>query len=219
MKDSRGVRKLSTGDKLAALGGVSAVRALARTWRYSAVGEETPQRLRAEGQPILFTLWHGEMLPLLWFHRNQGVAVLVSEHSDGEIIARILERMGYALIRGSTSRGAGRALIGLTKTLRDGHDVAITPDGPRGPRHKFAQGAVVAANRADVPIVPTVAHVDRFWQLSSWDGFVIPKPFARITVAYGPATRVHAETPREAAEEAPRLEKLMEETAQRACAN
>jgi lysophospholipid acyltransferase (LPLAT)-like uncharacterized protein len=165
----------------------------------------------------VFTLWHGQMLPLLWFHRNQGVAVLVSEHSDGEIIARILEWMGYALIRGSTSRGAGRALIGLTRTLKEGNDVAITPDGPRGPRHKFAPGAVVAANRADVPIVPTVAHVDKSWTLSSWDGFVIPKPFARITIAYGPATRVTARTPREAADEAPRLEQLMSETAQAAC--
>ena len=147
------------------------------------------------------------------------MAVLVSEHSDGEIIARILEWMGYALIRGSTSRGAGRALIGLTRTLKDGNDVAITPDGPRGPRHRFAPGAVVAANRAGVPIVPAVAHVERGWQLSSWDGFVIPKPFARITIAYGAATRVQATTPREAADEAPRLEELMAATAQAACAS
>jgi lysophospholipid acyltransferase (LPLAT)-like uncharacterized protein len=207
------------GDRFVAVAGASAVRALAATWRYRTVGEETPARLRAARKPIVFTLWHGEMLPLLWFHRNQGVAVLVSEHSDGEIIAKILEWMGYSLVRGSTSRGAGRALIGLTRVLRDGNDVAITPDGPRGPKHKFAAGAVVAANRANVPIVPTVAHVDRFWRLSSWDGFVIPKPFARITIAYGPETPVHAKTPREAAEEAPRLEQLMSETAQAACAS
>ena len=218
MKDSRGASKLSLGDRLAIIGGVSAIRGLAMTWRYRAVNESTVTRLRSAKQPIVFTLWHGHMLPLLWYHRNQGVAVLVSEHSDGEIIARILEWMGYALVRGSTSRGAGRALIGLMRTLRDGRDVAITPDGPRGPRHKFAPGAVVAANRADVPIVPTVAHVDRFWQLSSWDGFMIPTPFARITVAYGPETKVSAATPREAAEEAPRLERLMEETTQAACA-
>ena len=219
MKDSRGTSQLSVSDRAAVIAGASAIRALAATWKFRTVGEETPAALRSRKEPILFTLWHGQMLPLLWFHRNQGVAVLVSEHSDGEIIARILEWMGYALIRGSTSRGAGRALIGLMRTLREGNDVAITPDGPRGPRHKFAPGAVVAANRADVHIVPTVAHVDRFWRLSSWDGFVIPKPFARITIAYGPATRVHATTPREAADEAPRLEQLMAETAQAACAS
>ena len=218
MKDSRGKSKFSIGYRLAVLGGASAISSLALTWRYRAVNDETVKRLRNAKQPILFTLWHGQMLPLLWYHRNQGVAVLVSEHSDGEIIARILEWMGYALIRGSTSRGAGRALIGLMRTLKDGNDVAITPDGPRGPRHKFAPGAVVAANRADVPIVPACAHVDRFWQLSTWDGFVIPKPFAKITIAYGPETRVNAATPREAADEAPRLERLMDETRQAACA-
>ena len=218
MKDSRGVKALSVGGRLAVLAGGTAIRALSKTWRYRTVGEERLAQLRSSKTPILFTIWHGEMLPLLYHHRNQGVAILVSEHSDGELIARILEWMGYALIRGSTSRGAGRALIGIVRTLKGGNDVAITPDGPRGPRHKFAPGAVVAANRAEAPILPTVAHVDRYWQLSSWDGFVIPKPFARITIAYGPVTHVNASTPREAADEAPRLEKLMDETRQLACA-
>lgn len=218
MNDSRGVSDLSFSDRLAVLVGGLAIRALSRTWRYRTVGEERLQRLRAAKTPVLFTVWHGEMLPLLWHHRDQGVAILVSEHSDGEIIAQILELNGYALIRGSTSRGAGRALIGIVRTLRSGNDVAITPDGPRGPRHKFAPGAVIAAHRAEAPILPTVAHVDRYWQLSSWDGFVIPKPFARITIAYGPETRVGASTPREAAEEAPRLEQLMNETRRLACA-
>jgi lysophospholipid acyltransferase (LPLAT)-like uncharacterized protein len=158
------------------------------------------------------------MLPLLWHHRNEGVAVVVSEHSDGEIIARILEWMGYRLIRGSTSKGADRALLGIVRTLKDGYDVAITPDGPRGPARKFAPGAVVAANRAGAPIVPALAHVDRAWKLSSWDGFIIPKPFARITVAYGPPARVEAPTTREAAAEAPRLERLMSEALELACA-
>lgn len=217
-KDSAGAGKLSLVGRLSMLAGGSAIRALAATWRYRTIGAETLQRLRAEHTAILFTLWHGQMLPLLWHHRNQGVAVLVSEHKDGELIARILGFMGYALIRGSTSRGAGRALLGVVRTLRGGSDVAITPDGPRGPRHKFAPGAVIAANRADAPILPTVAHVDRFWKLSSWDGFIIPKPFARITVAYGPATHITAATPREAAGEASTLEKLMDETQRKACA-
>ncbi|MEO8195038.1 MAG: lysophospholipid acyltransferase family protein [Gemmatimonadales bacterium] len=218
MKDSHGASDLSLGARLSMLAGGSAIRALAATWRYRTVGEETLNRLRTEKTPILFTLWHGEMLPLLWHHRDQGVAVLVSEHKDGEIIARILGWMGYALIRGSTSRGAGRALLGIVRTLREGNDVAVTPDGPRGPRHRFAPGAVVAANRAAAPILPTVAHVDRYWQLSSWDGFIIPKPFARITVAYGEATLVTAATPREAADEVPRLEKLMDDASKTACA-
>jgi lysophospholipid acyltransferase (LPLAT)-like uncharacterized protein len=166
----------------------------------------------------VFTLWHGEMLPLLWYHRNQGVAVLVSEHTDGELIAQILGSMGYRTIRGSTSRGAGRALIGVVRTLREGGDVAITPDGPRGPRHKFAPGAAVAAQRSGAPIVPTVAHVDRYWKLKTWDGFMIPKPFARITVSYGQVAHVRAGSPREAADDAARLEELMHAAREKASA-
>lgn len=218
MKDTRGTTaELPAGTQLSLLAARGVIGALARTWRYRTVGEEHLRDLRKSQTPILFTLWHGQMLPLLWHHRDQGVAVLVSEHRDGELIARILEWMGYTLIRGSTSRGAGRALIGMVKTLRDGHDVAVTPDGPRGPRHKFASGSVVAANRSGAPILPTVAHVDRFWMLSTWDGFVIPKPFARITVAYGPPARVSGATPREAADEAPALEQMMDETTKMAC--
>src|SRR4051794_19360430 len=97
-------------------GGGNVIRALAATWRYRTVGEQKMLDLRASNTPILFALWHGEMLPLLWHHRNQGVAVLVSEHKDGELIAQILEWMGYATIRGSSNRGPGKALIGLVRT-------------------------------------------------------------------------------------------------------
>ncbi len=200
------------------LGGGSVLRALSATWRYRAIDDGPVKDLRKAGTPILFALWHGQMLPLLWYHRNQGVAVVVSEHNDGEIIARILQWMGYRTIRGSTSKGADRALLGIVRTLKDGDDVAITPDGPRGPARKFAPGAVVAANRAGAPIVPALAHVDRAWTLSSWDGFVIPKPFARITIAYGSPVRVNAPTTRDAAAEAPRLERLMNEAFETACA-
>lgn len=219
MKDSRGSRDLSATTRLSLFAGGGAIRALAATWRYSVRGAEQLHALRARRTPILFTLWHGQMLPLLWHHRDQGVAVLVSEHRDGETIARVLQMMGYALIRGSTSRGAGRALLGIVRTLREGGDVAVTPDGPRGPRHRFAPGAAIAANRAAAPILPTVAHVDRFWRLKTWDGFIIPKPFARITVAYGEPAMVTAQTPRAAAADAPRLEALMEQAYRIACAS
>jgi Uncharacterized protein conserved in bacteria len=205
--------------RLSVVGGGSLLRALSATWRYRVVDDTEVKKMRKAGAPILFALWHGQMLPLLWYHRDQGVAVVVSEHNDGEIIARILEWMGYRLIRGSTSRGADRALLGIVKTLKQGNDVAITPDGPRGPAQKFAPGAVVAANRAAAPIIPALAHVDRAWKLSSWDGFIIPKPFARITIAYGPPTRIDVPTTREAAAEAPRLEQLMAEALEAACAS
>jgi lysophospholipid acyltransferase (LPLAT)-like uncharacterized protein len=204
--------------RLAVVAGGVALRALASTWRYRVIGGETIERLRSNRVPFIFSLWHGQLLPLLWCHRGEHVAILVSGHRDGEIIARLAKSIGYRLIRGSTSRGGERALLALARELRSGREVAVTPDGPRGPARSYAPGALIAAQRAGSPIVPTVAHASRAWRLSSWDGFLIPKPFARVTVAYGEATHVVAENLREAADEAPSFQRLMEETERLACA-
>ena len=165
------------------------------------------------GRPVIFVFWHGEMLPLMFQHVGQRIVLLVSEHRDGEIIARIGGSFGYEAIRGSTSRGAGRALLGVIRALESGVSVAVTPDGPRGPAHTFAPGALVAAQRAGVPIVPAVAHTARAWRLRSWDRFLIPKPFAHITVVYGDPTFVTGETARDAAGEAERFRGLLEDAA------
>jgi lysophospholipid acyltransferase (LPLAT)-like uncharacterized protein len=194
----------------AVAGGTALLRVLSRTWRFRCANPEVLRELRARRQPVIFACWHGELLPLLWFHRGQGISVLVSEHSDGEIIARIAQRIGFGAVRGSTSRGGGRALLSMVRVLGEGGDVAVTPDGPRGPAHSYAPGALIAAQRAGVPILPAAVHVDRAWRLRSWDRFVIPKPFTRITVAYGPPTLVEAETMRDAAEETARFAALQE---------
>jgi lysophospholipid acyltransferase (LPLAT)-like uncharacterized protein len=193
-----------------ALGKV-ALRALAATWRVKVVNERALTDLRKGHQHFIFALWHGHLLPLLWHHRGEGVTILISEHRDGEVVARAAESLGYGLIRGSTTRGAERALISLVRALQAGKEIAITPDGPKGPARKFAPGALVAAQRSDSAILPTVIAASSAWRLKSWDSFLIPKPFARLTIAYGPATKVLAATARAAASEAPRFELLMEE--------
>lgn len=213
-----GDENLPLSARLAVIAGGAALRVLASTWRYRVVGGETIERLRSNGVPFIFSLWHGQLLPLLWCHRGEQVAILVSEHRDGEIIARLAKSIGYRLIRGSTSRGGERALLALARELRAGREVAVTPDGPRGPARGYAPGALIAAQRAGAPIVPIAAHASSAWRLSSWDGFLIPKPFARVTVAYGEPARVVAENLRDAAAEAPSFQKLMEETERRACA-
>ena len=195
--------------------GVIVVRLLAATWRIQTTGADIVTALRRARQPIVFTLWHGQMLPLLWHHRDQGVSVLISEHRDGEIIAQVASALGFRTVRGSTYRGAGRALAGLVRELREGHDVAVTPDGPRGPAGHFAPGALIAAQRAGSPVVSVGVAATRAWRLRSWDGFMIPKPLARVTIAYDTAP-IEATTAREAAAEAPRFQKLMETTTQRA---
>ena len=201
--------------KAALLLGRGFLQLLARTWRFRLLNTEPIGQLRGK-KGFIFSLWHGHLLPLLWFHRNQGVLVVISEHRDGELVARAAESLGYSLIRGSTTHGADRALISMARELRAGREVAITPDGPRGPANKYAPGALIAAQRSDSPIIPVVAVADRAWHLKSWDRFMIPKPFARITIAYGNPAKVLASTPRGAAEEGNRFEGLMSETARMA---
>lgn len=190
--------------------GAALLRLLASTWRVCPVNEEPLNEARRTGQPVLFALWHGELLPLLWYQRGRGVAVVISEHRDGEIVSQIAESLGYRTVRGSSSRGASRALLGLARAIEDGHDGAITPDGPRGPAHVFAPGGAVAAHRTGVPIVPIRASASRAWRLKSWDRFLIPKPFAKVTVTMGPHTRVIADSPRAAAGQAEKLQHLLD---------
>ena len=214
VRDAKAARKL----RWTVRAGHAAIRSLAATWRLRIAHREPVDALRAAGQPVIFAFWHGMMMPLLFQHRNEGVAILISSHRDGEIIAQIAHRFGFRTVRGSTSRGAGRALLGIVRELQAGREVAVTPDGPRGPARRFAPGALIAAHRANAHIVPVAAVADRAWHLRSWDRFLIPKPFARVTVAYGPPTRVLADTARDAGAEAPRFEALLDDAVARATA-
>jgi lysophospholipid acyltransferase (LPLAT)-like uncharacterized protein len=194
------------------------VRALAATWRFRVLNGEVVTRLRAAKTPIIFVLWHGQLLPLLYQHRGEGAAVLISEHGDGEIIARIATRLGYTTVRGSTSRGAARALLGLARVVGDGRDVAVTPDGPRGPAKTFAPGPIIVAQRTGAPIVAATAVASSAWRLGSWDRFMIPRPFARVTVSYSDPVYVDAENAKDAAtpENIERMRVLLESAEQRA---
>jgi lysophospholipid acyltransferase (LPLAT)-like uncharacterized protein len=113
--------------------------------------------------------------------------VLVSEHADGEYVTRIMDRFGFRTVRGSSTRGATKGLKGLIRAAREGHDLALTPDGPNGPARSFKPGALLAAAVTGLPIVPVAAGASHAWRLGSWDRFLIPKPFTRVHLRYGPA--------------------------------
>jgi hypothetical protein len=195
--------------------GVPLVRLLGGTWRIRLINNETSvDAMRRERRPIVFALWHGDLLPLLYHHRNEGVSVLISEHRDGELIARTAESLGFRTVRGSTSRGASRALVGLARELAAGHDVAITPDGPRGPARSFAPGALIAAQRANAPVIAVGLWADSAWRLGTWDRFKIPRPFTRLRIAYSDPIMLDATSARAAVEETSRFEALMLQTEQ-----
>lgn len=200
MSETAPARAHLTGvQRLAVALGPALLRVLYSTWRVREVNDSGWRALRAEGRSFVFALWHGQLLPLTVQHRSQGVKVLISEHRDGELIARITTSLGFGSIRGSTTRGATRALLAMCEALTSGSEVAVTPDGPRGPARKFASGAIVAAHRAGAPIVTIGVSASRAWHLRSWDAFMIPKPFARITFVYSDPMYVDAENSRGAA--------------------
>jgi lysophospholipid acyltransferase (LPLAT)-like uncharacterized protein len=201
--------------RLARAGGV-VLRALAATWRVSFVNPQVVSDLRLRQQPFIYLLWHGTLLPLVWAHRNRNVVAMISEHSDGEIIARIVHSIGYRTVRGSSSRGAARALLGACRVIEEGACLAVTPDGPRGPAESVAPGAAMIAQRTGAPMVPVSLKASSAWRLKSWDRFMIPKPFARVQVAYGDPIVVDAESARDAGRETELIRSGIALAAQRA---
>jgi lysophospholipid acyltransferase (LPLAT)-like uncharacterized protein len=192
--------------------GTWVIRALSATWRVQTHGYVAPRARRARGEPpVVYSVWHGQLLQALRVLRYEPVTALVSQHRDGELIARVLETFGLSTTRGSSTRGGTRALLELVRVVREQGDVVITPDGPRGPRRKMAPGILLIAQRTGAPFVPIVCHTNRVWRLKSWDQFEIPKPFARITVVCGPFHHVEAESGRDAAALASVFEGYMED--------
>ena len=124
------------------------------TTRVERVNEENYLRFREAGQPIMFVFWHGQLLPLIHYHRQEGIVVLVSEHDDGEYVTRVIRRNGFGTVRGSSTRGGGKGLKRLVRAARQGRDLAVTPDGPTGPPGVFKPGALAAAQMAGLPVVP-----------------------------------------------------------------
>jgi lysophospholipid acyltransferase (LPLAT)-like uncharacterized protein len=143
------------------------------------------QQAEADERPYIFVLWHEAILPLLWRHQHKGIAIVVSQGREGQYIGDYASSLGYRLLSGSSSRGGPRALLGAVRTLEEGFPVAITPDGPKGPRREMKPGVVQAAQRAGAVVVPLHAIATPVWRAGSWDRMVIPRPRASILVGYG----------------------------------
>lgn len=134
---------------------------------------------------VIYAFWHCMMLIPAYVGRKRKIQVLISQHSDGEYIAQVIKRLGFGVIRGSTTRGGIRAVKALVDKAREGYPLAITPDGPRGPRFIVQPGSIYLGKKTQLPIIPTVVGLSSYWELPSWDRFRIPKPFSRALVMYG----------------------------------
>lgn len=139
--------------------------------------------------PRIYIFWHEYILLPLALRGNCHLSMLLSQHGDADVLARIAGHFGFDCVRGSTYRGGARALWELEERSRT-HHLTITPDGPRGPRRHLAQGPIYLASRLQIPIVPMGFGYDRPWRTNSWDRFAVPRMFSRARAVVGPAVNI-----------------------------
>jgi len=146
---------------------------------------EIAHEIRRTGRRIIYAFWHGRIIAPIFSHRDRGVAILVSQSRDGEYVARIAKALGFYVVRGSSTRGGEEGFRLLVDAIRDGHDVAVTPDGPVGPKYEVKRGIVYLARASGAAILPIGIAIDRAKQFKSWDEFRLMLPGAYVLASYG----------------------------------
>ena len=183
-----------------------------RSLRYTEINRAAIETTTDQGRPVVLSLWHDELFPLIYLKRQLNIIALVSQSDDGDLLAGVLERMGLETARGSSSRGGVKALLAAARRMREaGLCGCVTVDGPRGPRHEVKEGAIFLASRADAPIVPIRLFMERRKLFKSWDRFQLPLPFSRVTMVCGDAYRVECDVrdPEAVTRECRRLEDIL----------
>jgi hypothetical protein len=142
---------------------------------------------------VIYSFWHRAVFPAAWIWKRLGIAVMVSRSFDGEYIARIIEKLGFVAVRGSSSRGGFEALRDMKKELEKGAAVAFTIDGPRGPKYVAKPGPVLLARTSGMPMAAFYVALSDAWVLKTWDEFMIPKPFSKALVRISSKVRVPAQ--------------------------
>ena len=198
-RSSRSKRLQAT---LIAAVGYPVIAALGSTFRWRRTGLEHLDAVTRSGRQPIMAFWHGRILPATVYFRRIGIVVITSENFDGEWIAGIIERFGYGTARGSTSRGAVKALVQLKRDMAAGKPAAFTLDGPRGPSQVAQPGAVWLAKATGNPIIPFHIESGRHWTAKSWDRTQIPKPWSQVAIAIGEPIEVPPDADHAAREQA-----------------
>jgi lysophospholipid acyltransferase (LPLAT)-like uncharacterized protein len=156
-----------------------------RTLRWKFADLQTLESVRGTGSGLILAFWHGRILAATYCFRNRGIVVMTSQNRDGEYIARVIQRFGYGVARGSSTRGSHGATAEILRALKNGRDVGLTMDGPRGPSYIAKKGAAFIARKSGSPVLPFNISVEKKWVMRSWDHFQIPKPFSRAVILIG----------------------------------
>lgn len=185
------------------------IRSIASTMRMTYVNFGAYRDMLAGGRRIILAFWHGRLMMMPYSYPGNGITILVSRSKDGELVARTVEGFGIESVRGSSSKGWLGGVRGLLKAVRDGRDVAITPDGPRGPGMKAQMGAIQIARTTGLPIIPMTFSASKKKTFKSWDSFILPYPFSRGVFICADPIRVERDAGAEEMEDA---RKRLEET-------
>ena len=151
--------------------------------KVSITGEENLLKLIKSGKPIMLCVWHGRLLFPSWYIRHHTTLhIISSRHADSEILAHILRKWGYGLIRGSTNKGGMSVIREMTKIFSKGGMIAVTNDGPKGPARIAKSGSIGLAIKNNVKIISVTGSATKYWQVKSWDRFMLPRPFGKIQI-------------------------------------
>jgi hypothetical protein len=181
---------------------------VSRTWRFEVIAAEgvVPVLFGERPGPEIYCFWHQCVLPCTVYFRRSYATILISRSFDGELITRILKMFGFDAVRGSSSRGAREGLVGLARVIESGGTAIFTADGPLGPIYRTKMGPIKLAQVTGAPIGCFHLEPEHAWIMRSWDRFLVPRPFTRIVVSWGPWTRVSSNLPSEEFE--PKREEL-----------
>jgi lysophospholipid acyltransferase (LPLAT)-like uncharacterized protein len=162
------------------------------TWRFRIIAPEgvTPTVFGERSPSKIFCFWHQCVLPCTVYFRYSRAVILISQSFDGELVTRVLKIFGFDAVRGSSSRGAREGLLGMANVIETGRTAIFTADGPRGPIYQTKMGPIKLAQTTGAPIGAFHLQPEHAWVIGSWDKFLIPKPFTRICVSWGPWTHV-----------------------------
>jgi lysophospholipid acyltransferase (LPLAT)-like uncharacterized protein len=177
------------------------IKLLGMTMRFEEVNPEVPASFREKGIPAIGAFWHGRLLMMPLAYKGKNLSFLVSAHRDGQIVAKALKRFGFHPILGSTSRKGFSGFREMVKAHRDGSDIAVVPDGPRGPRHRAQIGVIELAKLTGRPVIPFTFSASKRKILRTWDRFLIPCPFSRGVFIWGEPVQVDPKEDRDRLEE------------------
>jgi len=175
-------------------GGLLLVKALSATYRIRIINPENEQDVLDRRGSLIYASWHQRFFPgITFFSQRKPIAIMISQSRDGEMIARVVDILGWCPVRGSSTRGGVTALRQLKDLARDGYRIGHIVDGPKGPFGQVKPGLLRIAQVAGKPIVPTLTSAEKKWVFNSWDRFMVPKPFSRVVIRFGEPIEVPAE--------------------------